>query len=80
MTTVTRKYIITPTYAPLYAARKCWGPEHGPLNQPTLFPVDIIGLRTGGLFRCVGGLLIGSDRKFLICPRSGTDCVWGMVA
>lgn len=43
MTTVTRKYIITPTYAPLYAARKCWGPEHGPLNQPTLFPVDIIG-------------------------------------
>ena len=43
MATVTRKYIITPTYAPLYAARKCWGPEHGPLNQPTLFPVDIIG-------------------------------------
>ena len=43
MTTVTRKYIIIPTYAPLYAARKCWGPEHGPLNQPTLFPVDIIG-------------------------------------
>lgn len=38
-----RKYILIPEYAPLWAMKKCWGPEHGPLTAPTLTPVDIIG-------------------------------------
>lgn len=38
-----RKYIIIPEYKPLYAMRKCFGPEHGPLQKPCLTPVDIIG-------------------------------------
>lgn len=37
-----RKYILIPEYAPLWAMKKCWGPEHGPLTAPTLTPVDII--------------------------------------
>ena len=39
----TRKYIIIPNYAPLYAMRKCFGPTQAPLTKPTLTPIDIIG-------------------------------------
>lgn len=43
MSSVARKYIIIPEYAPLYAMRDCFGPTHGPLVKPNLTPVDIIG-------------------------------------
>lgn len=45
-----RKYIIVPEYKPLYAMAECWGPTHGPLTEPCLVPIDIIGkllLQTG---------------------------------
>lgn len=38
-----RKYILIPEYAPLWAMQQCFGPPNGPLKQPTLTPVDIIG-------------------------------------
>lgn len=37
------KYILIPEYAPLYAMHSCFGPEHGPLTQPTRTPIDVIG-------------------------------------
>lgn len=37
------KYILIPEYAPLYAMHSCFGPEHGPLSQPTRTPIDVIG-------------------------------------
>lgn len=43
MSSIARKYIIIPEYAPLYAMRDCFGPTHGPLVKPNLTPVDIIG-------------------------------------
>ena len=38
-----RKYIIVPEYKPLYAMAECWGPTHGPLMEPCIVPIDIIG-------------------------------------
>lgn len=38
-----RKYIIVTEYKPLYAMAECWGPTHGPLNEPCPVPIDIIG-------------------------------------
>ncbi|WP_300944034.1 hypothetical protein [uncultured Duncaniella sp.] len=38
-----RKYILIPEYRPLYAMRRCFGPTHGPLERPTLTPIDVIG-------------------------------------
>lgn len=38
-----RKYILIPEFRPLYAMRKCYGPTHGPLSEPTPTPVDVIG-------------------------------------
>ena len=40
---MTRKYIIIPEYAPLYAFRAAFGPAHGPLTKPTPCPIDVIG-------------------------------------
>lgn len=37
------KYIIVPGYAPLYAMRECFGPEHSPLTKPTPTPIPVIG-------------------------------------
>ena len=37
-----RKMIMVPEYRPLYAMKRCWGQDHGPLS-PTLVPIDIIG-------------------------------------
>ena len=38
-----RKYILIPEYRPLYAMQRCFGPTHGPLERPTLTPIDVIG-------------------------------------
>lgn len=33
------KWIITKDYLPLYAMRKCFGPDKGPLRKPTIAPI-----------------------------------------
>lgn len=54
-----RKYIIIPTYAPLYAMSKCFGPTHGPLKKPVITPIDVIG----ELLHQVGGPEIFEVKK-----------------
>ena len=36
------KWIITKDYLPLYAMRKCFGPDKGPLRKPTIAPIWVI--------------------------------------
>lgn len=38
-----RKWILIPDYKPLWAMRECFGPTHGPLQEPCPTPLDIIG-------------------------------------
>ena len=40
---VQSKYILIPTYAPLYSMRECFGPIQGPLTKPTPAPIAVIG-------------------------------------
>ena len=37
------KYITIPEMRPLWAMNRCYGPTHGPLNEPTPTPIPIIG-------------------------------------
>jgi len=37
-----RKYIIIPDYKPLWAMARCFGPTHGPLDEPCPTPLDVI--------------------------------------
>ena len=36
------KWIITKDHLPLYAMRKCFGPDKGPLRKPTIAPIWVI--------------------------------------
>ena len=37
------KFVVIPTYGPIYSAKKVFGPEWAPLTKPTPFPIPIIG-------------------------------------
>lgn len=62
----TRKYIIIPEYAPLYAMRTCFGPTHGPLDKPCPTPVDVIGglLRQSGSEKVTIYEVVKQDNSF----------------
>lgn len=38
-----RKFILIPEYRPLHAMVECFGPKHGPLNEPCPTPIAVIG-------------------------------------